>query len=151
MDQVDLMDLMDKMGAPVFALTGYAVASQGITRGFAVPRWGGTQEADVPQGYAGNVMATVVRGRKMYRGVMQAVFNGNGGLRGAGAWRLHGKFWEFLRGVWGRHCIPRGFACRWEVGRVGQMCRRGEQTQKNSTARLEESAAAPTGKSVRDF
>ena len=41
-------------------------------------------------------MATVARGRKMYRGVMQAVFNGNGGLRGAGAWRLHGKFWEFL-------------------------------------------------------
>ena len=29
-------------------------------------------------------------------GVMQAVFNGNGGLRGAGAGRLHGKFWEFL-------------------------------------------------------
>ena len=27
--------------------------------------------------------AGVWRGRKMYRGVMQAVFNGNGGLRGA--------------------------------------------------------------------
>ena len=35
MDQVDRMDLMDKMGAPVFALTGYAVASHGIPRGFA--------------------------------------------------------------------------------------------------------------------
>ena len=79
----DLSDLSDKMGAPVFALTGYAVASQGITRGFAVPRCGGTQGANVPQGYAGNVMATVVcrlrgcgacsmaavaRRRKMYRG-----------------------------------------------------------------------------------
>ena len=41
MDQVDRMDLMDKMGAPVFALTGYAVASLGIARGLAVPRWGG--------------------------------------------------------------------------------------------------------------
>ena len=48
------------------------------------------------RGYADNVIATAVCGRKMYRGVMQAVFNGNGGLRGAGAWRLHGKFWEFL-------------------------------------------------------
>ena len=52
MDQVDRMDLMDKMGAPVFALTGYAVASQGITRGLAVPLGGGTQGADLPQGYA---------------------------------------------------------------------------------------------------
>ena len=31
----DLSDLSDKMGAPVFALTGYAVASLGIPRGFA--------------------------------------------------------------------------------------------------------------------
>ena len=46
----DLSDLSDKMGAPVFALTGYAVASLGIARGLAVPRWGGTQGADVPQG-----------------------------------------------------------------------------------------------------
>ena len=36
-DLSDLSDLSDKMGAPVFALTGYAVASLGITRGFAVP------------------------------------------------------------------------------------------------------------------
>ena len=35
MDLMDPMDLMDKMGAPVFALTGYAVASHGITHGFA--------------------------------------------------------------------------------------------------------------------
>ena len=33
----DLSDLSDKKGAPVFALTGYAVASLGIPRGFAVP------------------------------------------------------------------------------------------------------------------
>ena len=30
-DLSDLSDLSDKMGAPVFALTGYAVASHGIT------------------------------------------------------------------------------------------------------------------------
>ena len=40
MDLVDQMDLMDKMGAPVFALMGYAVASHGIPRGFAVPLCG---------------------------------------------------------------------------------------------------------------
>ena len=34
-DPSDLSDLSDKMGAPVFALTGYAVASHGIPRGFA--------------------------------------------------------------------------------------------------------------------
>ena len=50
MDQVDRMDLMDKMGAPVFALTGYAVASLDIPRGFAVPQWGLAQSADLPQG-----------------------------------------------------------------------------------------------------
>ena len=38
------------MGAPVFALTGYAVASHVIPRGFAVPLWGVAQGADVPQG-----------------------------------------------------------------------------------------------------
>ena len=36
----DLSDLSDK------------VVRHGIPRGFAVPRWGGTQEADVPQEYA---------------------------------------------------------------------------------------------------
>ena len=34
-DLSDLSDLSDKMGAPVFALTGYAVASHVIPRGFA--------------------------------------------------------------------------------------------------------------------
>ena len=53
----DLSDLSDKMGAPVFALTGYAVASHGITPGVCCAAvWFGS----------GNVMATVVcvlRGR----------------------------------------------------------------------------------------
>ena len=54
--------------------------------------------------------------------------NGNGGLRGAGAGRLHGKFWEFL-GIFERDmgaplytpwvCMPlsglaRRQICRWE-------------------------------------
>ena len=34
-DLSDLSDLSDKIGAPVFALTGYAVASHVIPRGFA--------------------------------------------------------------------------------------------------------------------
>ena len=42
------------------------------------------------------------------------------GARGRGACMGNfGNFWEFLRGVGGRLGIPRGFACRWEVGRVG--------------------------------
>ena len=36
----DQSDLSDKMSAPVFALTGYAVASLDIPRGFAVPQSG---------------------------------------------------------------------------------------------------------------
>jgi len=39
-DLSDLSDLSDKMGAPVFALMGYAVASHVIPRGFAVPQFG---------------------------------------------------------------------------------------------------------------
>ena len=39
-DLSDLSDLSDKMGAPVFALTGCAVASHVIPRGFAVPQSG---------------------------------------------------------------------------------------------------------------
>ena len=55
---------------------------------------------NMPVGGAGS-MAAVTRGR-----------------RGCGACMGNfGNFWEFLRGVWGRHCIPRGFACRWGVGR----------------------------------
>ena len=40
MDRVDQMDQMEKMGAPVFALMGYAAASHVIPRGFAVPQCG---------------------------------------------------------------------------------------------------------------
>ena len=71
----DLSDLSDKMSAPVFALTGYAVASLGIPRGFAVPQSGmarvqsyrgGMQRSALPQGYA-------------------RLFDGCGGMRGAWA------------------------------------------------------------------
>ena len=54
------------MGAPVFALTGYAVASHVIPRGFAVPLSG---------------MARV----KIYRRGMPGFFDGNGGMLGAWA------------------------------------------------------------------
>ena len=52
-DLSDLSDLSDKFGAPVFALTGYAVASHGIPRGFACLClfWLGGKE--LPQGYGG--------------------------------------------------------------------------------------------------
>ena len=43
MDQIDRMDQMDNVGAPVFALMGYAVASHVIPRGFAVPLSGMTR------------------------------------------------------------------------------------------------------------
>ena len=69
-DLSDLSDLSDKMGAPVFALTGYAVASLGITRGFAVPQSG---------------MPRVM----IYRWGVQGFFDGNGGVHVAWAWRLH--------------------------------------------------------------
>ena len=36
----DLSDLSDKLGAPVFALTGYAAASHGIPRGGCLPLCG---------------------------------------------------------------------------------------------------------------
>ena len=54
------------MGAPVFALMGYAAASLGIPRGGAVPLCGMARGADLPQGYAGN--------------------DGNGGVQVAAAW-----------------------------------------------------------------
>ena len=49
MDRVDLMDQMDKTGAPVFALMGYAVASHVIPRGFAVPLCGVARAGYLPQ------------------------------------------------------------------------------------------------------
>ena len=49
-DLSDLSDLSDKMGAPVFALTGYAVASHVIPLGGCCAAvWYGSGE-DVPQG-----------------------------------------------------------------------------------------------------
>ena len=47
MDLMDQMDQMDNVGAPVFALMGYAAASHVIPRGFAC-RWG-AWVIDVPQ------------------------------------------------------------------------------------------------------
>ena len=76
-DLSDLSDLSDKMGAPVFALMGYAVASHVIPRGFAVPLGGVTRVLICRRG-------------------MPGFFDGCGGMRIAGAWRLHGNFWEFL-------------------------------------------------------
>ena len=49
-DLSDLSDLSDQKGAPVFALTGYAVASHVIPRGFAVPLSGLARAIDVPPG-----------------------------------------------------------------------------------------------------
>ena len=51
------------IGAPVFALTGYAVASLGIPRGFACRCGVGREWADMPPGYA-CLMATVVCRRR---------------------------------------------------------------------------------------
>ena len=48
----DLSDLSDKMGAPVFALTGYAAASHDIPRGLAMPQFGLARAEELPQGYA---------------------------------------------------------------------------------------------------
>ena len=47
------------VGAPVFALTGYAAASHVIPRGFAVPLFG-LARAQSYLGYAGNLMAAAV-------------------------------------------------------------------------------------------
>ena len=51
-DLSDLSDLSDKKGAPVFALTGYAVASLGIPEGLPAAVGFGSGE-DVPLGCAG--------------------------------------------------------------------------------------------------
>ena len=44
--------------------------------------------AELPQGVCGQCDGNGGARAKDVPGVMQAVFNGNGGLRGAGAWRL---------------------------------------------------------------
>ena len=64
-DLSDLSDLSDKMGAPVFALTGYAVASHVIPRGLRCRCLVWRRGADVLVGYA-------------------CLFDGNGGMRGGG-------------------------------------------------------------------
>ena len=52
MDQIDRMDKMDNVGAPVFALMGYAVASHVIPRGGTLPQCGVAQASNMPQGRA---------------------------------------------------------------------------------------------------
>ena len=93
-DLSDLSDLSDKMGAPVFALTGYAVASHVIPRGFAC-------------------RCVVWLGCRFTVGVCWAFFMTTAvcGVRGRGACMgIFGIFWEFLGGLLVRHVIPRGFA-----------------------------------------
>ena len=60
MDLMDRMDRMDNVGAPVFALTGYAVASHGIPRGFAVPLGGGARGGQMCRRSMRAMLATVV-------------------------------------------------------------------------------------------
>ena len=64
------------MGAPVFALTGYAAASLGMPRGFVVPLGGGARGANLPQGNATDRF-TAGYARQL---------DGNGGVRVAVAW-----------------------------------------------------------------
>ena len=59
-DLSDLSDVSDKMGAPVFALTGSAAASHVIPRGFAVPLCGGGRAKRDRWGVQGNLMAAGV-------------------------------------------------------------------------------------------
>ena len=74
-DLSDLSDLSDKMGAPVFALMGYAVASHVIPRGFAVPLCGVTRRR----------FTVGVCNGQMYRRGNARQLDGNGGVHVAGA------------------------------------------------------------------
>ena len=69
-DRSDLSDLSDKIGAPVFALTGYAAASLGIPRGFAC-------------------RCLVWLGGRFTAGVCRAFLMATAVCESAGAWRLH--------------------------------------------------------------
>ena len=82
------------MGAPVFALTGYAAASHVIPRGFAGRCLGWLRV-------------------QIYRGVALCLLDSNGGMRVAWVWRLHKtyKTYETYKIMVGHHVIPRGFAC----------------------------------------
>ena len=106
--------------------------------------WFGSGE-DVPQGYARQL-------------------DGCGGMLSAWAWRLHKtyKTYKTYKMMMGRQWIPRGFAVPLGGGVRGGRFTAGVKPinptdnkptnpKTNSAARLEESAAAPTGQSVRDF
>ena len=83
-------------------------------------------------------------------------------LRGRGACMGIMGTVRFMRGVWARLGIPRGFAVPLgggarggrftaEVKPINPTDNKPTNPKTNSAARLEESAAAPTGQSVRDF
>ena len=80
----DLSDLSDKMGAPVFALTGYAVASHVIPRGGGAAAWNGSV-VDLPQGYAGLFLW-----QRRYAGCVGVAL----------AWEFLGFFGIFWEGYW---------------------------------------------------
>ena len=78
--------------------------------------------------------------------------DGNGGMRVAWAWRLHGNFWDFL-GIFGRvigaPCDTPWVCCAavWYGSGENVPLRYAVIT----VARHKEPVAVPTGKSVRDF
>ena len=120
MDQVDLMDQMDKTGAScdtprVCGAVGGCGAGE-----------------DLPLGYARQL-------------------DGNGGVRVAWAWHLCLTSLTSLTCLtsWCAPVYPEGLLAAVWYG-SGEDLPSGEN-KTNSAARLEESAAAPTGKFVRDF
>ena len=54
---------------------------------------------DIPLGFA--VPQSGMARVQSYRWGVLGFFYDNGGMRGAGAWRLYGNFWDFL-GIFGR-------------------------------------------------
>ena len=93
-DLSDQSDLSDKKGAPVFALTGYAVASHVIPCGFAVPLSGmarvqsyrgGMQRSALPQGKS-NKKNPAARLKRVRRRAHETVCGGF--LRGSPLKRL---------------------------------------------------------------
>ena len=66
------------IGAPVFALTGYAVASHVIPRGFAFPQFGLAWGAELPLGKATRPVAVLVRASPGLSGIFkgQSLLNG---------------------------------------------------------------------------
>ena len=108
------------MGAPVFALTGYAVASHVIPRGFAYRCvvWLGAQES-YRKGMQGSLMAA---GYAVCEGVtLESDLSDKSNVSdkmGAPVFALTGY-------AVASHVIPRGFAYRCVVGLGAKSCRWG--------------------------